>query len=223
MPNERLHQKPSAKGGKRLALRNPRILCQKYGGACTTYQVCGFFLSWWGGPPQSFERSIWDRVGFYTIHTFLDPSVESQFRIISKSYNFLFGTTTTQSFTFSTSHFFSGQSWHASSSSIVLYLWLGARRPMAQSYDSGMVSRYYLGWSLHLHRGKTASKNLQQETQWPKWCLYKTPYYVAAPVRETGDVITRTPLYARLHSDRPTRTIFIFGSQVTRLSRDPSH
>ncbi len=40
--------------------------------------VCGFFLSWWGGPPQSFERSIWDRVGFYMIHTFLDPSVESQ-------------------------------------------------------------------------------------------------------------------------------------------------
>ena len=29
--------------------------------------VCGFFLSWWGGPPQSFERSIWDCVGFYTI------------------------------------------------------------------------------------------------------------------------------------------------------------
>ncbi len=59
--------------------------------------VCGFFLSWLGGPPQSFERSIWDRVGFYTIHTILDPSVESQFRIISKSYNFLFGATTTPS------------------------------------------------------------------------------------------------------------------------------
>ncbi len=54
--------------------------------------VCGFFLSWLGGSPQSFERSIWDCVGFYTIHTFLDPLVESQFRIISKSYNFLFGT-----------------------------------------------------------------------------------------------------------------------------------
>jgi hypothetical protein len=67
------------------------------------------------------------------IHTFLDPSVESQFRIISKSYNFLFGTTTTQSFTFSTSHFFSGQSRHASSSSIVLYLWLEARRPTAST------------------------------------------------------------------------------------------
>jgi hypothetical protein len=59
--------------------------------------VCGFFLSWLGGPPQSFECSIWNRVGFYTIHTFLDLLVESQFRIISKFYNFLFGTTKTPS------------------------------------------------------------------------------------------------------------------------------
>jgi hypothetical protein len=26
---------------ERLALRNPRVLCQKYGGACTTYQLEG--------------------------------------------------------------------------------------------------------------------------------------------------------------------------------------
>jgi hypothetical protein len=65
------------------------------------------------------------------IHTFLDPLVESQFRIISKSHNFLFGTSTTPTIIFSNSHFFSGQSRHASSPSIVLYLWLGARRPMA--------------------------------------------------------------------------------------------
>ena len=94
--------------------------------------VCGFFLSWLGGPPQSFEHSIWDRVGFYIIHTFLDPLVESQLRIFSKSSNnFLFGTTITPSFFSSNSHFFSGQSQHASSLSIVLYLWLGARRPTA--------------------------------------------------------------------------------------------
>ncbi len=103
--------------------------------------VGGFFLSWWGAPPQFFARSIWDRVEFYTIHTFLDPLVESQFRIISKSSNSLFGTATTPSFTFSNSHFFSGQSWHASSSSIVLHLWLGTRRPTSQSYNSGMVSQ----------------------------------------------------------------------------------
>ncbi len=122
--------------------------------------VCGFFLSWLGGPPQSFEHSIWDHVGFYTIHTFLDPSVESQFRIISKFYNFLSGTTTTSSITFSNILFFSGQSWHASSCSIVLYLWLGARRPTAQSYNSSSVSWYYLGWPLRLLRGNSASENL---------------------------------------------------------------
>ncbi len=68
-----------------------------------------------------------------------------------------------------------------------------------------MVSRYYLGWPFCLHRGNSASKNLQQETQRPKCCLYKTPY-ITAPVRETGDVIARTPLYAQLPSDAPTRT-----------------
>ena len=38
--------------------------------------VCGLFCSWQDAPPQSFERSIWDHVGFYTIHTFLNPLVE---------------------------------------------------------------------------------------------------------------------------------------------------
>ena len=63
-------------------------------------------------------------------------------------------------------------------------------------------------------RGNSTSKNLQQETQWPKCCLYKTPY-IAAPVRETGDVIARTPLYARLPTDAPTRArIFWFTSHA---------
>jgi hypothetical protein len=73
------------------------------------------------------------------IHIFLDPSVESQFRIISKSYNFLFGTTATPSITFSNSHFFSGQSRHTSSPFIVLYLWLGARRPTAGYEDPELL------------------------------------------------------------------------------------
>ncbi len=103
--------------------------------------------------------------------------------------NFLFGTTTTPSITFSNSHFFSGQSQHTSSPSILLYLWLGVRRPTAQSYDSSSVSRYYLGWPLHLLRGISAYKNLPCKAQRPKCCLYETPYYVAAPVRETGDII----------------------------------
>jgi hypothetical protein len=44
-------------------------------------------------------------------------------------------------------------------------------------------------------RGNSASENLQRETQWPKCCLYETPY-VAALIRETGDVIARTLPYA---------------------------
>jgi hypothetical protein len=110
-------------------------------------------------------------------------------RIISKSYNFHFGTTTTPSITFSNSHFFSGQSRHASSPSIVLYLWLGARRPTAQSYNSSSVSWYYLGWPLRLVRGNSAYMNLPCKAQRPKCCLYEMPYYIAAPVRVTGDVI----------------------------------
>jgi hypothetical protein len=58
-------------------------------------------------------------------------------------------------------------------------------------------------------RGNSVSKNLRQETQWPKCCLYKTPY-VAAPVREIGDVIARTPLYMQLSTDAPTRTRIFF-------------
>ncbi len=70
-------------------------------------------------------------------------------------------------------------------------------------------------------RENSASENLQQETKQPKCCLYKTPY-VAAPVRETGDVITRTPLYAWLPTDAPIRTRFFLVhkkrvSQETRL------
>jgi hypothetical protein len=74
---------------------------------------------------------------------------------------------------------------------MALYLWLGARRPTAQSYDSSSVSRYYLGGPLHVLRGNSASKNLPCKAQWPKCCLYETPYYVAAPVKvkETGDVV----------------------------------
>ncbi len=70
-------------------------------------------------------------------------------------------------------------------------------------------------------RGNSASKNLQWETQRPTCCLYEMPY-IAAPVRETGDVIARTPLYAQLPTDAPTRTRIFFGSRVMHFSRDPS-
>ncbi len=70
-------------------------------------------------------------------------------------------------------------------------------------------------------RGNSAPKNLQQETQRPKCCLYEIPY-VAASVREKGDVIARTPPYAWLPTEAPTRARIFFGSWATCFSRDPS-
>ncbi len=51
----------------------------------------------------------------------------------------------------------------------------------------------------------SASENLRHEIQRPKCCLYETPY-IAASIREIVDVIARTPLYAQLPTDTPTRT-----------------
>jgi hypothetical protein len=47
--------------------------------SCT---VPGFVLSWQDAPPQYHARSIWDHVGFYTMHTFLNQLVESQFKSV---------------------------------------------------------------------------------------------------------------------------------------------
>ncbi len=69
--------------------------------------------------------------------------------------------------------------------------------------------------------GNLLRVKLQQETQWPKCCLYKTPY-IAAPVRETGDVIARTLLYAWVPTGTPTWARICFSSRVTSFSRDPS-
>jgi hypothetical protein len=49
-------------------------------------------------------------------------------------------------------HFFSGQSRHASSSSIVLYLWLGARMPTASTNDHEILQH-----KLGLTRNKQSS------------------------------------------------------------------
>jgi hypothetical protein len=46
--------------------------------------VPGFVLSWQGAPPQYCARCIWDCVGFYTMHTLLNPLVESQFESFLK-------------------------------------------------------------------------------------------------------------------------------------------
>ncbi len=67
----------------------------------------------------------------------------------------------------------------------------------------------YLGWPLCL--GETLpTRNLPSKALRLKCCLYQIPYYVAAPVGETGDVIT--------HLQEPE----FFGSQVTCFSGDPS-
>ncbi len=161
--------------------------------------VCGLFCSWQGVPPQSFERSIWDCVGFYTIDTFLNLSVECQ---EVKSFLQLIISFLEQL----QHHFFfssNSQSQHASSSSIVLYLQLGAERPTTQSYNSWYGLPVLLRVTL-ASRGNSAFENLQQETHRPKCCLNETSY-VAAPVRETGDVIARILPYARLPTYAPTR------------------
>jgi hypothetical protein len=48
------------------------------------HTVCGFFLSWQGAPPQFCEHSIWGHAGFYTMHNFLNPPIESQFKSFLK-------------------------------------------------------------------------------------------------------------------------------------------
>ncbi len=70
-------------------------------------------------------------------------------------------------------------------------------------------------------RGNSASENLQQETQWPKCCLYESPY-IAAPIRETGGVIAITPPYAWLPTDAPTRARFFWFTSNAFLKRPVS-
>jgi len=71
-------------------------------------------------------------------------------------------------------------------------------------------------------RENSASKNLQQETQQSKCCLYKTPY-IAAPIREKGDDIPRTLHYTQLPStDAPTRARIIFGFRSDEFLKRPN-
>jgi hypothetical protein len=54
--------------------------------------VPGFVLSWQGALPQYREYSIWDWVGFYMMHTFLNLLVESKFESVLSLF-FFFGIT----------------------------------------------------------------------------------------------------------------------------------
>jgi hypothetical protein len=69
-------------------------------------------------------------------------------------------------------------------------------------------------------KGNSASKNLKQETQWTKCCLYKTPY-IAAPIREKGVVIARTLLYTQLPADAPTRARIYFWFMSKAFLKTP--
>jgi hypothetical protein len=71
----------------------------------------------------------------------------------------------------------------------MLYLWLGAERLITQLYDSGKPSGIFLLWVTLAYRETLPTRNLPSEALRPKSCLYKMPYNVAAPVKETGDVI----------------------------------
>ncbi len=72
-----------------------------------------------------------------------------------------------------------------------------AKRPTGLLYNT--CSPRLLGWPLHL--GETLPPWKSKEK---KCCLFKTPY-VAAPMRQIGDVIVWTTPYAQLSMDAPTR------------------
>ncbi len=61
---------------------------------------------------------------------------------------------------------------------------------------------FFPRFAQHKKRKKNTTNELLTRT---KCCIYEIPY-VAAPIREQGDVIVRTPPYTRLPSDAPTRT-----------------
>jgi hypothetical protein len=83
-------------------------------------------------PTPNVHSDVWDHVESYAIHMFLARRLKFiptfslkliiSFLVQLQHHLFFFSLD---------SHFFSGQSWHASSSFIVLYLWLGAERPTA--------------------------------------------------------------------------------------------
>jgi hypothetical protein len=45
------------------------------------------------------------------------------------------------------------------------------------------------------------------------------PYYIAAPIRETGDIIARTPLYVQHPTYAPTRRKFFWFTSNAFLQR----
>ncbi len=169
--------------------------------------VCGLFCSWPCVSTSNTHSEIWDGVESYAIHMFLACRLKITFTsnlklIIS----------------------FLVQLQHLLFPSLIVtssQVRAGTPLPLLLCCISGLGPEGLLHnrtipvWSpgnllreTHVSRGNSASEKPQQETQWLKCCLYKT-LYVAAPVRETGDVIAWTPLYVPLPTDAPTRTSFL--------------
>ncbi len=98
--------------------------------------MCKLLLSGIGYvPTPNVHSDVWDCVGSYAIHMLLACRLKITFTLSLKLIISFLVYTTPSFITFSNSHFFSDRSWHASSS-IVLYLWLGAERPTTQSFNS---------------------------------------------------------------------------------------
>jgi hypothetical protein len=95
--------------------------------------MCELLLSGIGYVPTlNVHSDVWARVESYSIHMLLACRLKITFTLSLKLIISFLVYTTPSFITFSNSHFFSGQSPHASSSSIVLYLWLGAERLTTQ-------------------------------------------------------------------------------------------
>jgi hypothetical protein len=93
-------------------------------------------------PTPNMHLDVWNHVESYTINMLLACRLKITFTFSLKLIIAFFGTTTTLFITVSNSHFFSGQSRHASSSSIMLYLWLGVDRLI----QGMMPQRHGWGW-----------------------------------------------------------------------------
>jgi hypothetical protein len=83
-------------------------------------------------PTLNVHLDVWVCVESYTIHMLLARKLKITFTFRLKLIISFLVQLQHLLFLFSNSPFFSSQSWHASSSSIVLYLWLGAERSTTQ-------------------------------------------------------------------------------------------
>jgi hypothetical protein len=175
-----------------------------------------WFLSCIGHvPTPNAHLDIWDHVESYVICMLLACRLKITFTLSLKLMN-SFLVSTTPSFLSLDCHFFSGQSWHMPLPLLSCCISSLGQKGLLHNHTNASypgLLRVTLA-----SRGNSASKNLQQETQWPKCYLYEAPY-IAAPIRETGDTTARTPLYVRLSTGTPIRASFFWFTSNAFLKR----